>query len=117
VPISCRVAPSVGYMTTSETYHSDPDQQQQQQQHNHDSSHSENVPRSSGRRLSFEHHSLTSDGGGRRSFSSSVQPVVEGASAIEKNWEGRDLSRRGNIHRSHLSSSIQTGTGQLSEES
>lgn len=102
-------------MATSETYHSDSDQQQQQ--HNHDSSHSQNVPRSSGRRLSFEHYSVTSDSGGRRSFSSSGQPIVEGAAAIEKHWEGRDLSRRGNINRSHLSSSIQTGMSQLREES
>lgn len=99
-------------MATSETRHSDPDQQQQQQQQ-HNSSHSENVSRSSGRRLSIEHHSVTSDNGGRRSFSSSVQPTVEGAVGIEKHWEGRDLSRRGNIHRSHLSSSIQTGTGSI----
>src|SRR5277367_566395 len=101
-------------MATSETYLSDSGQQQQQQ--NHNSSHSENVSRSSGRRLSSEYHSVTSDSAERKSFSSTAQPIVEGAVGIDKHWEGRDLSRRGNIHRSHLSSSIQTGMGQLSEE-
>src|SRR5947199_3656271 len=86
-------------MTTSETYHLDPDQQQQQQQHNHDSSHSENVPRSSGRRLSFEHHSVTSDSGGRRSFHSCVQSIVEGTPVFEKHWECRDFTSRGIVNR------------------
>ena len=70
-------------------------------------------------RLSFGQSSLASDGAGGGTGSGSEVPVgggvrhrsisttiVEGASGY---WESRDLSRRPNIHRSHLSSSIQTG--------
>lgn len=67
----------------------------------------------SSHRPSFDHSSLTSDSGvgggggiGRRSFSSLI--VGEGQ-VVGTYWESRDLSRRSNIHRSHLSSSIQTG--------
>lgn len=65
----------------------------------------------SGHRLSFGHNSVTSSSGGRRSFSPG-RPPITGAVETQASgtyWEGRELSRRGNIHRSHLSSSIQTG--------
>jgi len=103
-------------MATFDNYHnSDPDQQHFDQSHQH-----ENVlvrRTSSGQQLSFERSGLTSDSGGGRRFSSGaylsvpVGGVAEGQTT-GTNWEAiaRDLSRRPNIHRSHLSSSIQTGT-------
>ena len=71
------------------------------------------TPVRSGQRLSFEQSSLTSEngGGGRRSSLSVLPPAVSADGQVTGTyWEGRDLSRRANIHRSHLSSSIQTGT-------
>jgi len=80
----------------------------------HSNTTQENVtPTRGSQRLSFEQNSLTSEngGGGRRSsvsiFSSVLGPDGQVAGTY---WESRDLSRRPNIHRSHLSSSIQTGT-------
>jgi hypothetical protein len=80
---------------------------------------SDNNSRGNFERLSFGQSSVASDsadggagsgsevpvgGGGRhRSISTAI---VEGVSGY---WDSRDLSRRPNIHRSHLSSSIQTG--------
>ena len=51
-----------------------------------------------------------SRGVGRRSFSSAIPLIIGEGQVAGTNWESRDLSRRSNIHRSHLSSSIQTGT-------
>jgi hypothetical protein len=105
-------------MATSDNYNSDSDQQPQQQQdihntRNHSNSTSEighHGTRRNGRRFSFDPGSVTSDNGGRRSSTSGVQPGIGVAEGVGTYWEGRDLSRRSNIHRSHLSSSIQTGT-------
>ena len=92
---------------------SDNDHNNYQGKSNHD-----NVIRTrSSRTLSFEHDSLTSEsgvsgsgGGDRTSFSSVIIPHVVGeGQLIGTYWEGRDLSPHPNIHRSHLSSSIQTG--------
>lgn len=76
----------------------------------------DNVTRTRGGHLfSFEQSSLTSDSGGggsggrRRSLSPVIPPVVGEGQVVGIHWESRDLSRRPNIHRSHLSSSIQTG--------
>lgn len=68
-------------------------------------------------RISFEQRSLTPDNGGggiHRPFPFVTSPVLggEGQTTIAY-WESRDLSRRPNIHRSHLSSSIQTGFLQI----
>src|SRR5271155_3056527 len=82
--------------------------------HTNHSQQGENVDRTrSGQRLSFEQQSLTSDSGGgsggggvrQRSFSQAFQGGIE-VQASGRDWESRDLSRRANIHRSHLSSSI-----------
>ena len=85
---------------------SDSDQQQSNTTH-------ENVtPVRSSQRLSFEQSSLTSENGGsgRRASLSVLPPAVGVDGQVTGTyWESRDLSRRANIHRSHLSSSIQTG--------
>lgn len=99
-------------MAPFDTFNLDSDQQNQSQLHD------TNATTQRGQPLSFAHGSLTSDsGGGRRSSSCGVAVAVVGSGGQETqltgtNWEAtaRDLSRRPNIHRSHLSSSIQTGT-------
>jgi len=71
------------------------------------------TPTRSSQRPSFEQSSLTSEngGGGRRSSVSIFPPILGPDGQVAGTyWESRDLSRRPNIHRSHLSSSIQTGT-------
>jgi hypothetical protein len=87
------------------------------QDHNNNPSQTDNtVPRiQSAGRLSFEQSSLTSDSGGGGSGGRQISspPVVEGQT-LGIYWESRDLSRRPNIHRSHLSSSIQTGVNHQS---
>lgn len=66
------------------------------------------------RRISIEHSSLTGlEGTGRRSFSSTAQPVIGEGQGIGTYLEGKDLSRRHIIHRSHLSSSITTGISRI----
>ena len=91
--------------TTSDLDNSDLDNPHQQEHGRHSTGE---------QRLSFGQSSLTDESGGRRSFSSNAPPlgiadVGAAGQAIGAYWEGRDLSRRANIHRSHLSSSIQTG--------
>ena len=91
---------------------SDSDQQQ-----NNNQLQTDNVTSArSSHRPSFDHSSLTSDSGvgggggiGHRSFSSVIPLIVGEGQVVGTYWESRDLSRRSNIHRSHLSSSIQTG--------
>ena len=98
-------------VATYDQSNSDSDQHQ-----NNNQSQTDNVIRTrSGHRLSFE-HSLTSGCGGgasggvgHKSSSSLIPPVVGEGQVVGSYWESRDLSRRSNIHRSHLSSSIQTG--------
>ena len=81
------------------------------QQHSN-TTHGNVNPIRSSQRLSFEQSSLTSEngGGGRRLSVSVFQPALGPDGQVTgAYWESRDLSRRPNIHRSHLSSSIQTG--------
>jgi hypothetical protein len=99
-------------MATFDNYNSDSEQHNSHSNNNtHQHSQSDNVIRAtSAQRISFEHSSLTSDSGGRtRSLSSGAPPTFGEGQATGTYLEGRDLSRRPNIHRSHLSSSIQTG--------
>jgi len=56
-------------------------------------------------RQSLEQDSLNEETSSGRFRSDSTGRVVDGSGC----WEGKDLSRRGNIHRSHLSSSIHNG--------
>jgi hypothetical protein len=81
--------------------HTEPRQDRQSQSNNGARSSGEQHP-------SFERGSVTSDGGGRVSFSSSIQPYIAEGTLVGTYWEGRDLSRRP-VQRSHLSSSIHTG--------
>jgi hypothetical protein len=98
-------------MTTFDNSYNSQSGSDQQTNHPLHQPQNENVaPPRRGDRVSFGQDSLTSDGvGGRRSFSSTIPFLVSGEGQTGTNWERRDLSRRPNIHRSHLSSSIQTG--------
>jgi len=84
-----------------------------------DNSHEHGRLSTGSQRLSFGQSSLTDDSGRRISISSNVPPALiadvgGGGQPVGTYLEGRDLSRRPNIHRSHLSSSIQTGIFRLS---
>jgi hypothetical protein len=113
------VAQSVGEMATWE--HQSPPGAGPGSEAPNTSSHqsSDNNSRGHDGRLLFGQNSPASDSAGGGAGSGSEAPVgggvrhrsistavVEGVSGY---WESRDLSRRPNIHRSHLSSSIQTG--------
>jgi hypothetical protein len=65
------------------------------------------------RRQSLGQESVASESGGRFRSDSSGRAIE--ASGVGTYWEGKDLSRRPNIHRSHLSSSIHTGMAHLRE--
>lgn len=99
----------------AETYDQFNSNSDQHQNNNHSQSQTDNVARTrSDHRLSFEQSSLTSDsvgggsGGGVRR-PSTIPPIIGEGPVVGTYWESRDLSRWANIHRSHLSSSIQTG--------
>ena len=77
-----------------------------EQEHSHLEAESLHYARDHARRVSSGQESINSVSGPRQDSSSVVN--TEGRS-FGFHWEGQDLRTRTNIHRSHISSSFQTG--------